>query len=143
MKSDSALLLWLAQQLQYEQRCQVVEEVLRFEMEETVLLLSNAYERSLRQMKAQSSAGGILHPPEGNLEAERVRRSNGSQLLIAGYDEERHVGHRPDGRETPTGLGTPKELQVCFHRLHPLRLIALLTNSVIYLISNRWRKSEL
>ena len=65
----SALLLWPAQQLQYEQRCQVVEEVLRSEMEEAVLLLSNAYERSLQQMKAQSSAGGILHPPEGDLEA--------------------------------------------------------------------------
>ncbi|XP_057372527.1 protein outspread-like [Daphnia carinata] len=62
----SALLLWPAQQLQYEQRCQVVEEVLRSEMEEAVLLLSNAYERSLQQMKAQTT---ILHPPEGDLEA--------------------------------------------------------------------------
>jgi hypothetical protein len=62
----SALLLWPAQQLQYEQRCQVVEEVLRSEMEEAVLLLSNAYERSLQQMKCQSS---LLHPPEGDLEA--------------------------------------------------------------------------
>ncbi|KAI9561005.1 hypothetical protein GHT06_011961 [Daphnia sinensis] len=62
----AALLLWPAQQLQYEQRCQVVEEVLRSEMEEAVLLLSNAYERSLQQMKAQTS---ILHPPEGDLEA--------------------------------------------------------------------------
>lgn len=65
----AALLLWPAQQLQYEQRCQVVEEVLRSEMEEAVLLLSNAYERSLQQMKAQSSNGGLLHPPEGDLEA--------------------------------------------------------------------------
>jgi hypothetical protein len=62
----SALLLWPAQQLQYEQRCQVVEEVLRSEMEEAVLLLSNAYERSLLQMKSQTS---ILFPPEGDLEA--------------------------------------------------------------------------
>ena len=62
----AALLLWPAQQLQYEQRCQVVEEVLRSEMEEAVLLLSNAYERSLLQMKTQTS---ILFPPEGDLEA--------------------------------------------------------------------------
>ena len=65
----AALLLWPAQQLQYEHRCQVVEEVLRSEMEEAVLLLSNAYERSLHQMKAQSSGGGsLLHPPDGDLE---------------------------------------------------------------------------
>ena len=68
----AALLLWPAQQMQYEQRCQVVEEVLRSEMEEAVLLLSNAYERSLQQMKSQlstsSASNALLHPPEGDLE---------------------------------------------------------------------------
>lgn len=64
----AALLLWPVQQVQYEHRCQVVEDVLRSEMEEAVLLLSNAYERSLLQMKADG-----LHQsapaPEGDLEA--------------------------------------------------------------------------
>ena len=55
--------------LQYEQRCQIVEEVLRSEMEEAVLLLSKAYEKSLQHMKAKSTAGGILHQLGGNLEA--------------------------------------------------------------------------
>lgn len=62
----SALLLWPVQQLQYEQRCQVVEEVLRSEMEEAVMLLSNAYEKSLKELKAHGSG----HPlPEADLEA--------------------------------------------------------------------------
>ena len=65
----SALLLWPAQQLQYEQRCQVVEEVLRSEMEEAVLQLSNAYECNLKQMKAWPTTGAQPPAPEGDLEA--------------------------------------------------------------------------
>ena len=61
----AALLFWPTQQMQYEQRCQVVEEVLRQEMEEAVLMLSNAYEKCLQQMRA-----GELQPPtDGDLEA--------------------------------------------------------------------------
>ena len=46
-----------------------MEEVLRSEMEEAVLQLSNAYECNLKQMKAWPSTGAQPPPPDGDLEA--------------------------------------------------------------------------
>ena len=54
---------FIALSAQYEHRCQVVEVVLRQEMEEAVLLLSIAYDSSLQQMR---SNGGQFQPPQAS-----------------------------------------------------------------------------